>query len=801
MKITYIRLEKFKRFPLRDLDVFEHNFTTPLTFIVGPNGAGKSSLLYELSPLPSDKNNFYKGGYKEIHIYHKNNHFKLISDFKETPKYAFFLNDENLNPSGLITTQKELVEKYFGLSDTIQYLLTGLSNFTDLTLTERKKLFNKITHIDIDFILSKFNQLKEELNNNTYLLKNQTLLYQKEEQKLLDEEKLKTKLKHRDVIKTAIDILFSLRVELLKFKSHLTEETLYQFKEKVDQYQVLITRYYSLLTAIPQYHTPHLKQNVEIQLASIQKELELLYNQLQAIEQKIKILESNKNTNINKVKKELETLEKEIIRYQDQIKLLSLEDDIETLSNAIYTLESNLLDILNQIPTNENRYYSKETYYKLTEEKTNHTTKLNSLLQKEVLLEKEINHAKDHQNLIQCPKCSYQWNPKVNPEELANKEKTLKQITEEKAKLQEAIKTIDKKLEQLTEYFNLYKQYSNIRNVTHSAITKFWSIVDTSELIFTNPKQIIQLIRQLNNELIYLKEYKKLKESIKQHKQTIEDIESVGNNSIIDLKAQYKEIETKIHILQNEKLNLQNQMKTIELSEKLYTYIDKFNKDLIELKNQTNEYLRSSIVDSVINQIDNELSKLKITLIEIEKDIATNDNIKEILKQYDKNIEETKENISLLEDILNELSPKNGIIAKTISRFINVIIDNINKIVASLWDYDMRIKLIDIGEEALNYRFKVVVQDNFTIDDISKISSGMKEIINLSFRLVLYKLLKLDNYPIYLDEFGMRLDKSHRDKINDFIFKLLNSSYENIFIITHNNINYEVFKEYDVIEL
>ena len=113
----------------------------------------------------------------------------------------------------------------------------------------------------------------------------------------------------------------------------------------------------------------------------------------------------------------------------------------------------------------------------------------------------------------------------------------------------------------------------------------------------------------------------------------------------------------------------------------------------------------------------------------------------------------------------------------------------------------MKIKLIDIGEEALNYRFKVVVQDNFTIDDISKISSGMKEIINLSFRLVLYKLLKLDNYPIYLDEFGMRLDKSHRDKINDFIFKLLNSSYENIFIITHNNINYEVFKEYDVIEL
>ena len=68
------------------------------------------------------------------------------------------------------------------------------------------------------------------------------------------------------------------------------------------------------------------------------------------------------------------------------------------------------------------------------------------------------------------------------------------------------------------------------------------------------PEFIVHVSVELTDSMVE----EKLRYTIKQHKQTIEDIESVGNNSIIDLKAQYKEIETKIHILQNEKLNLQN---------------------------------------------------------------------------------------------------------------------------------------------------------------------------------------------------------------------------------------------------
>ena len=114
----------------------------------------------------------------------------------------------------------------------------------------------------------------------------------------------------------------------------------------------------------------------------------------------------------------------------------------------------------------------------------------------------------------------------------------------------------------------------------------------------------------------------------------------------------------------------------------------------------------------------------------------------------------------------------------------------------------MNLKAIDVEEEVLSYRFKLVVEDKIEISDINLASSGMKEMINLAFRLVIYKLLNLEGYPLYLDEFGNRLDKIHRSRINELVFKFLNSSmYSQVFLVTHLDMNYSVFKDTEVLEL
>ena len=114
----------------------------------------------------------------------------------------------------------------------------------------------------------------------------------------------------------------------------------------------------------------------------------------------------------------------------------------------------------------------------------------------------------------------------------------------------------------------------------------------------------------------------------------------------------------------------------------------------------------------------------------------------------------------------------------------------------------MQIELYDLDKDVLDYKFKINVEDKLNVKDISLASSGMKEIINLAFKLSVMKMLKLNKYPIYLDEFGVRLDASHRSKIYELIFKFLNDgNYSQIFLITHTDISFSNFKDSEVFKL
>jgi len=109
----------------------------------------------------------------------------------------------------------------------------------------------------------------------------------------------------------------------------------------------------------------------------------------------------------------------------------------------------------------------------------------------------------------------------------------------------------------------------------------------------------------------------------------------------------------------------------------------------------------------------------------------------------------------------------------------------------------MVLKPIDIDNESLNYRFKVEVEDKLVIDDISKCSAGMRKLINFCFVKLLYKLLDLEDYPLFLDEFNVNLDTEHSYKFAKIIKDIIESGYHSqLFIISHLSNDYH-FKESD----
>lgn len=805
MRFTYIKLVKFKRFPLRDLEVFEHQFTSKLLMITGPNGSGKSSLFNELTHLPADKNDFYKGGYKEIHCKHEGKHIVAISDFTDGVSYSFLVDDEEQNHSNNITTQRELVFRYFKISQTVHDLLIGKENFTDMSLINRKKLFSAITHINIDKVLENYNELKEELKNNELLLRTNTSLMQSEEQKLVNDDHLEKLRDTQTRTKEFIEFLLNFRTELYRYKDTTNIDEAYTlFTNLRQKLKTTIDRYYIPITAYPIGDLDKYKTQYTSALNLITYQLKECYTELETKQQEIQVLSLINQSNITnlevrhtEITSNLLGLRNTLFFYKDAVPV-----NLEATKSDIYKLEASLPEVVRTIPLNPNRKYSKDRYDQLLNQKKDGLDALTVLSTREISLNKEIDHLTQHNDNVICPNCDHIWSLKDNATTVKNLKRELGEVLTNKVKAQDTIKGVDVQVEELLDYFTLYKQYSVIRNATQVHLKPFWELVDTQELIFTAPTEIAVSLRKLANEVIVLDEITALEREYKEIEKNLAILSTLKNTNVQQLEANINELMASAAVMQGEKITITDTLDVIAKVGSIYKYMDGVEKAIDVARNDLLTTNVSYAMTDILNTVDTDLSKYKIILIETEKELHQYSSIQYTIDRYRKIIDDVQANIKVLNIVLDELSPKNGLIAKSISSFLNIIISNINGTIAGIWEYKMVLKAIDVESEALNYRFKVEVEDKLPIDDISKVSNGMKEVINLSFKMILYKLLGLQNYPVFLDEFGVKLDKVHRSKIFDLIFKMINSDqYSQIFLITHLDMSYAMFKDVELLEM
>lgn len=804
MRFTYIKLVNFSRFPLREIEVFEHQFISRLLMITGPNGAGKSALFNELTPLPSEKAAYNKGGYKELHAEHNGKMYKFISDFRDGTSYSFICDDEELNLSNNVTTQRELAFKHFNITQTIHDLLIGKENFTDMSLINRKKLFSAITHINIDKVLENYNQLKEELKNNELLLKTNTSLLQSEEQKLINDDHLQTLKDTHARTKEFIDFLLDFRTGIGKYHFNSdVDKANGSFVVWLEKLRKVLDQHYIPLTAYPIGQLDQFRSQYNASLSLINYQLNECYTELETKQQEITVLGLTNQTNMQA----LETRKNEILELiRVTTNSLSFFKDtninVESIKSDIYKLEAVIPDVVRTIPLNLNRQFSKDRYEQLLNKKKEALDNLTHFGTKEISLSKEIDHLSEHNDNVICPNCDHIWSLKDNETTVKNLKRELQEVLTKKVNNQDLIKHIDMQVEELVEYFNLYRQYSVVRNATNVYMKSFWEVVDSQELIFKNPTEIAVQLRNVTNELLHIETIRQFQRELQEIDKNITILSSLKNTDVQQLEKRIEELTEFAAEKQSEKATITGNLAVVAKVDSIYKYILHIENALEEAKSNIHVTNTSYLMEELSRVIESDLSKYKVVLIETEKELHQHSSIQYTIERYKKVIDDVQANIKVLTIVLDELSPKNGLIAKSVSSFLNVIIGNINNTISGIWEYKMVLKAIDVENEALNYRFKVEVEDKLPIDDISKVSNGMKEVINLSFKMILYKLLGLENYPVYLDEFGVKLDKVHRSKIFDLIFKMIGSNqYSQIFLITHLDMSFATFKEAEVLEM
>jgi len=792
MKITKLILHKYKRLFLNDITTLEYTPESAIQLILGSNGSGKSSLLAVLNPLPLDiKNKFNEGGYGEIHITKDGREFVLISGKDKVGKYNFIVDNIERNEGGTKRAQLQLVEEYFNLTPRMNEIILGTKTLTNMSTIERKEWFRHLSTVDYTYSISTYNKLKNRLRDVIGGIKLLTTEITKDADALLKEEDITEYGMHIVHIKKAIEnLMFNYNHKATNSSSVSNE--IHNLTTKLDK---LYKDDYSVYTV----SEVEIKVNLlKHDLINIDKELDIVNINID----KIDYIEKNDNDE-DKLKSELKDVEKEMLPINNIFEDIDIDKTLLGEMHKVYNhIYIDLISHTNDLSNHDNIVLTLTIHGELSLKVTNLHNNINLKQVRLVSYQEEQSRLKEslnEDNKITCSNCSTVSYFGYDEKRLSYVNENIVILTKDIDVLKEELGIYQNKLIEVNQKLYVIDRIKDIIGV-NNILLPIWSIIfkDTplyevtsykllmkfeefKHLLGISYKYPILLERQsdLINKLTILKEVKKVKDDL-------------ANNTKQDLLTRFEKLTT-------------GKKQTIS---KLDIYSN-ILKELVMI-NDLDIQLRGLLKDNKVNKrneielikngaIKDMVSILKINLLELEDKILDNSRIVNKLNNNQRLLLEYKHKQKVLTRTITALSPTEGLIAKSINSFINKILMEINTIINEVWSYNMKLLPCEISDENdLDYLFRVQVDNREIIDDVSNLSSSMKEIVNLAFKIVFMKYGKLSFMPLILDEFGVTMDSTHRHNAYNVIDNILSANFDQIFITAHFQSMYLRLGESDV---
>lgn len=797
MRIIEIELYQYKRFSLSRTKMFRYKIEQKSQIILGTNGSGKSSLLSELSPLPSKSKNFYDGGYKKITIEHSGSLYILTSDYNN--KHSILKDSIELNEGKTYTVQKQLVMNEFNINDKLFSILSGKINFCDMNAGDRRKWFTYLSDNDYDYISTVYDRIKEKYNTLQSDLKSVMNFKEKELKMEMTEADVldikKSIISYRDSIDALNTLKQNINSDDLQINSDIKS-----IEREIHDSIILSRRYlkeinYPILSTMT---VSELYNKLNIVIKNIHYndgKLEELINRHEILLSQINsITDSDSRKDI-------------IVRLNDIDNELSNLDElnIDNISELYHCYRSVKIDIENSLmylPSNQDKRYSKESLEKIEKRLSELSSQLFIHKKEEDRLRQIINTQESSlsdTNLVECPECTNKWhlgyNETLHKDSIENLELVLLSIS----KMEDEKTLLIKEKESISEYsvqyrtlMNLFKQYPSLLYVYDRV----------KDILIDNPQAAIQTLNSLSIDIEkQYKVYTLLEEKRSIEKNTIlpgNDSEKIKNDLMNNKEILENEISNTV-IEKNKNKELESiylsQIKIIEKIDNQFKYINSLSSKLDSLIDRG--------VKSVFNNSINEVTRDLLTaMLQYQNKLSDNEQHVSAVTELQIQEDEIKSSLEVVKLLETVLSPKSGIIADSLIGFINTILSYINRFVSDIWTYPIEIILVEICDESdvLDYKFKVKINDFDIIDDISEASSGLKEIINLGFKICVMSYLNFKGYPIYLDEFGSTFDMQHRLNTSFIISELVNDDmFSNIFMVSHYEESYGSMKNTDIV--
>lgn len=787
---------------LKNISYFEFNPSDPVQLILGTNGSGKSSIIAELSPLPANAIDYDTDGYKEIHILKDGDLYICRSTFGAKQHHSITKNDDpNLNQGGTITVQRELVHQIFGINQDLHELMSGQVRFTRMSPADKRYWFTRLSNTSYDYAIKTYNKLRDKHRDISGTVKTLKKRLVQEMEKIVD-------IDYQSRLEKEVDEIHKLLGMMLEVRKPL-EETKEDLRQEQD-------RLYTVIAAMTRNLILSLNDNPGIGLLSYDD----IDRDIQEALSNIRVYEVRSDEYMERIKKlddsitllektqgsSIEELTRRMLQHQvkqsEVNKLFTIvidgDSDANTLREALAAVQGTLTDLATNLVPNPDRYISRATYQEANKKIDELTQARNTLQTRLNALQARKQHQEVHRDApaVICPKCSHSWHLNYTEESYNSILSEMETIGQEMHANDEELKKTRESIESMLRYFSLFNTYTSlIKN--WQVLKPLWDYIESNLTIFNNPSNLLNAINEFSRNIDLKKEYDLLTKEVNEALSLIESAEKVGNQDMSKLKEERESIDalmytnsenirqarqkvTQLQLVKNNKRSID------DMKVKLTQYVG----DSEQLFNRTNEAIRREIFNDCVRSISTTLSRKEMAISEIRGQ-------RSIIGDIENQIQLLINDEASLKLLVQELSPTDGLIAEGLYGFIKAYVNQMNTFIGKVWTYPMIIQACSFEEGGdkvdLDYKFPVINPDSARNSssyvpppDVSKASTGQKEIIDLAFMIIAMIQSGLSRAPVMLDEFAANMDNSHRISAITVVKSLIEQyPFTQLFMVNH----------------
>lgn len=811
MFINSLLLNNYKYFKLSDIMSFDWHTIGKVSNIQGKNGSGKSSLLREALPTPSVRTSFLKNGKCAMTLTHDDINYEITSDFSlKDGAHSFIKGTEELNISGKTGIQQELIETHLGLTPTTCKLLTIGYQFTQMTPSVRKGLLSTLNPMNMALVLEKHKEVASKLRA---CKNNLSLLYKRKdeiENQMLKPEVLAEILRNKQILEDQKSLLtlwqYTLTTHLEKIKKIDVKNgdvDLDIIQRDITQINLHSVNYHAIDRQDYEQYRVNLSSKISglsAKIHELQKSIVETVNELEKYEKYLQDTPSDEIVSLLEEKiKEVEAYIADFFIPEGydpltETEITEISGRLNEISDLLSTfITDNTLGVEITKTTDQMAHELEQ----LRDSYTYHDSQVQSI-------ERELNGIEQRisTNTIpipdNCPTdtCQlYKHHFETIDADTARKEKLVDKLISakrEKEKIQSTAMKLKAVYEVAKSFDDRYHRFIRITTQELSGLSSMIRDIDVS--MFNNqPMHILNLIKEridisrnfhrrkkAQDELQDLQ--KKILETSNENKPSLDllkDLINTNRKALDSKRSIHSQLSTELAVYRGQADTLNRYINDVETIKEYQEYLKKhlYKQEL----DQSIIYYEKLLVAicEIINRIDEELYELKETSKGQEQ---LQDRLNEEILHLIKEIEHEFKRYSILEAAL---SPSIGLPHKYMTGFLNSIIKNANIFISKVFTYPFYIHKLDIGQP-LNYKFKVKVGDE-TVPDISECSAGQKDMINLAMNLALILQLKLNHYPVFIDEADKTLDEIHKQELlNLFAYLIENGIIQQLFIVNHH---------------